>query len=269
MKFSIVYFTYRPGGLDMLIKSLSKQTYDDYELIIVDDYADRDFDAVSKYIKSYGIDDFKLLRSKKKCYEDIAFNQVNAFNTGLLKCTGDVNIIIEDYAWLKPDGLEKWKNTYDSIGYDTLITGVGNVFSYREPEKIDDISVWHKEHDGDFSASTPMGVWTPETWEWFYSAVPMECWDEMNGLDERFDYHNQLPCMLFPLQAKLNGYKFMTDRDNSIDLVHHRDWTNFDARHWYINRTQNPKYPLKQVNELYKRSPNCYTVSEERRCLDE
>lgn len=40
-KFSIVFPTYRPGSMDLLFTSLSKQTYKNFELILVDDYPQR------------------------------------------------------------------------------------------------------------------------------------------------------------------------------------------------------------------------------------
>ena len=87
-KLSIIYITYRPGGMDVLCNSLKRQTYKDYELIVVDDYPNRD---LKEYFDGNGIPITYYGPSKEKHYKDTPFGQVNAFNTGILKATGEKN----------------------------------------------------------------------------------------------------------------------------------------------------------------------------------
>ena len=54
MLVSVISLTYRPGGFDVLADGLQGQTYQDYELICVDEAVHRR-DAVFNYLKKRGI----------------------------------------------------------------------------------------------------------------------------------------------------------------------------------------------------------------------
>jgi len=261
-KLSLIYFTYRPGGFDMLCPSLANQTYDNYELIVVDDMPGRD---TAEYIKNYDIPLTYCGPSKKKCYPDTPFGQINAINTGLLKSSGDITIIIEDYAWLRPGSLERWCEIFDEKGLDTLITGVGEYWDYKPPENFGHVTVWNEPFNGDFTKCTHKGLWKPDIFEYFYSGIPMEIWEKLNGFDEQLDYWNTWPAMLWPEFCKLAGYKFYTDDVNRIDLIDHRMWTAGDAALWWINNTYKGvqfKEPWNIIWDTY--APNCFNLKEER-----
>jgi glycosyltransferase involved in cell wall biosynthesis len=259
-KLSLIYFTYRPGAMDMLAGSLMQQTYDNYELIVVDDMPGRNlttyFEDCNIPLRYYG-------PSKKKCYPDTPFNQVNAINTGVIKATGDITILIEDYAWLRPGSLERWCQAFDEKGPDTLISGVGEYWNYKPPEKIDPITAWNEPFTGDTSKCTHLGTWKPDEFEFFYSGVSMPAWEHLNGMDERLDYWNTWPALIWIPVCKDAGLKFYVDAGNVIDLVDHRRWTVKDDSLWWINNTyrgQQPKRPYEvKWNTV---APNCFNLKE-------
>lgn len=65
------------GNIERLLMSLSKQTYKNFELIIVSD--NKNIECLEKYRKSI---DIKLINSNK--------NNVNNFNVGLIHRTGEI-----------------------------------------------------------------------------------------------------------------------------------------------------------------------------------
>jgi len=262
LNLSLVYFTYRPGGMDMLANSLEKQTYERYELIIIDDLPNRN---LTDYFEDKNIPLAYYGPSKKKCYPDTPFNQINAINTGLLQAAGNVAILIEDYAWLRPKTLERWNQICKIKGPKTMIAGVGEYWGYKPPENIGDITVWNEEFKGDFSKCEPMGTWRPEVFEYFYSAMPMPALEYMNAMDERLDYWNQWPALMWPEMCKWVGINFYTDDENKVDLIDHRRWNQGDEKWWWINRTYTGGM-VKQPKDFSWDipAPNCFNLAEDR-----
>jgi len=268
---SLVYFTYRPGGFDMLCGSLMEQTYDNYELIVIDDLPDRN---LVNYIEDCGIPLTYYGPSKEKCYPDTPFNQVNAVNSGLLQARGDIVILIEDYVWLRPNTLERWCQIFDEKGADTFITGVGEYWGHKKPEKIGPITVWNEPFDGDFTGCTHKGTWRPDVFEYFYSGMAMSTLEKLNGMNERLDYWNTWPCLVWPRVLSKIGIKFYTDDENMIDLIDHRHWTAEKESWWWINKTYSgPRTPQIEQKMLVDASkvkwcgyaPNCFNLKEDRR----
>ena len=148
MFFTIIYFTYRPGGIDMLAHSLEKQIHRDYELIVVDDLKGRD---CKKYLEEHDIPVKYYGPSKPKCYPDTPFGGCNAVNTGLLKASKqcDATILVEDYAWLMPDAIQRWENKINEMGDMYLMTGVGVEWKYKPPQHLGYVTVWDEEFTGD------------------------------------------------------------------------------------------------------------------------
>lgn len=248
---SILYFTYRPGGMDVLLNSLVKLEHANYELIVVDDYANRNlrdkFEDAGVPVGFWG-------KSKPKQYPDTPFGQINAVNTGLLQCAGDYVVIVEDYTWVPKTFVLDWENAISRHPKNTFISGIGSEWSYKEPEIVDDYSAWHVPFDGDFSKCARLRGWNPSEWEWFNSGSSMENWETLNGLDERMDYWNTLPCEIFPTIVKRAGFKIGVDNKLHVDMIDHRGWMNFDPRMWYINRTS-----VSHRGDVWFEDPNWYT----------
>lgn len=278
-RISLLYHTYRPGGLDLLCNSLKTQTYDNWELSIVDDYEPRCHGTeVKDYFEDAGIPLVYHGPSKKKCYPDTPFGQANAMNTGLLQASGDIAVIVEDYIWITPKSLEKWNRRYNDLGLSFFITSVGIEWTYKKPDRIGDITVWDEAFTGDFSKCTVAQLWIPgihrnrthwETektwgweWDWHYSAGPMSAWEAINGVDERYDYWRLYPSMFFPSQVKAHGYRFYPDAGHLIYMIDHREW-DYSNPFWHVDRIceDNPR----RLTHIYKYSPNCFDLGVDRR----
>jgi FkbM family methyltransferase len=276
---SLVYLTYRPGGFDLLADCLKRQIYKNWELVVVDDYPGRD---VSSYLTEQGLPLSHYTDSKKKCYRDAPFGQVNAMNTGLLHASGELVVFMHDYQWIPGNALGRWNIYYQDKMKTTLASGVGIEVSYRGGFKTGNISIFDPPFNGwqpyvepalsrfYRSAVSGGGIWNPGVsnpndppFENFYAAFPMEYLDNVNGFDEREDYNHQFPLYGNVRQAELNGYKVTVDGDNIIYYLMHRGWQLDDPKLWHVVKVaKNTKYHGGVVWE--KISPNNFDVKSER-----
>ena len=262
LKLSLIYFTYRPGGFDMLANSLAKQTYKNYELIVVDDCPGRN---LTKYLEDKGIPVAWYGPSKEKTYPDTPFNQVNAINTGIIHASGSLTILIEDYIWLAPDSLEKWNTVYNAMPNAVLTMTAAVVWGYKPPELISDVTVWKSEFNGDFSKCKLKSLWVAgiyddNPWDWYYSAVPMDAWRLMNGVDERFDYWRGYPGQYFARQCRMNGLHFYLDISHVVHVIDHQGWDFGDKKKWHISQKGEAEKRYKPITEIYHRSPNNFSL---------
>jgi glycosyltransferase involved in cell wall biosynthesis len=255
----------------MLCHALKQQTYQNYELIIVDDYAPRDHKAVEDYFHDNGVPLKKIMPSKEPCYKDTAYNQVNALNTGLLESAGDVSLIMEDYGWPMKHSLKQWNDIYNKDGLKFLMTAAGIIWNYKPPERIHDIYAWNEPFDNfdkfltecEMSLLWVPGIYRNTPWDWHYCAVPMHAWEKMNGLDERYDYFRLYPCFYFPHQYTMNGYKIKCNVDNMFHLIEHKTWNIGQNEWWCVDRMGKPG-GYQTLKSLYARSPNCFDLREDR-----
>lgn len=266
MKLSVIYPTNRLGGFDMMINCLKNQTYKDWELIVIDDYPERN---LQDYILKQGIPITYYGKSKEKTYNDTPFPFSNVFNSGLLQATGDIVIFFQDYQWIPSYSLERWNTMYQNK-MDALITAIGIEISYigkfqpgqisifdppftgwetvREPQRgkfVRSAKTTPGYPDGlfipgrDLIARRQTNVFTdgfsPETspgmelpYEFFYGAFPMEFLEKINGFDERCDYHVEFTHRVVMHQAMKLNYKFVVDLANYCYYVNHRSWEMFN-----------------------------------------
>lgn len=106
-KISVVFVTNRSGAIEYLNKQLSKQTLQNFEVIIANDSED-----------SGGF------KPRQKDDGD-AWNLNKAYNDCLDKVTGDLVVFLQDFIWIPANGLERFWEVHE-IYPDDLITGVGH-----------------------------------------------------------------------------------------------------------------------------------------------
>ena len=80
---SIVFVTKRPGGYDVLLEALARQSSRNYELICVDELADHRAHAVKEMAARLQVNLAAITRSKPKTHPETRFGIANAINTGL------------------------------------------------------------------------------------------------------------------------------------------------------------------------------------------
>lgn len=105
MKFSITIPSYKSRYLREAIESIVSQTYNDWELIIVDDSSPENLHAIAEPFLSDSR--IRYYRNEKNCG---AVNVVDNWNICLAYCSGDYVICIGDDDRLKPWCLEEYKH---------------------------------------------------------------------------------------------------------------------------------------------------------------
>lgn len=164
MKFSITIPAYKSKFLKEAIESVMSQTYQDWELIIVDDCSPENlFSIVKPYIEDYRV---RYYRNDKNCG---AVDVVDNWNISLGYCTGDYVICIGDDDRLLPSCLEEYKkliekhpnlNVYHAK--TQIIDEDGNIVDYQEErpefETVDEMILYQwkdnrKQFLGDFLIS--------------------------------------------------------------------------------------------------------------------
>ncbi len=235
---SIVYLTYRPGGLDLLVESLAQQPPSLYELLIVDDFPGRvERGEATEYILSRGLPLAWHGVSKAPCYPEKKRNGLAcAMNTAAGRVTTGHVIFVSDFVWLPPGQIVQWIVSINDYQPNTLISGIGSVRKSEPPHYHGDISIWH-------GAPYPYCVrhiheeteeWIPRVFETFYYCHPMALLEKTNGIDEMTDCgHISWSMQVTELQGKSHGYHLVVDRRLRVYMVNHRLWKETDKELWH------------------------------------
>lgn len=95
--------TYRLGGIDCLVKSITRQTYpkDRMQVVLVDALADRRWKPVRDYWRDHGLGSVDLYHLEVPDF-DWRQSYARSFNTGLREATGEIVIVWPDYTLAPP-----------------------------------------------------------------------------------------------------------------------------------------------------------------------
>lgn len=255
MEFSIVYTTYRPGSFDVLADSLQHQTFKDYELIVIDDFEVDRREVVRKYLESRGIVVSYVGPSKPKCFPELAANIMNAVNTGLLLSNGDTIVLLQDYIWLPPPFLQKIVDRRKTLGDKHCIVIPAHMWEDPRQRNNDGIiSIWEQEWKGSPQANgcTVTFSWVPERWETACIAIPWSVVAAMNGFPECLDAYMAHPMEPVDKRFSLAGATPLTDTDNFMEMVNHREWLPHELWH-------QPKRKPKGSTKYVERE-NCFDL---------
>lgn len=228
-KFSIIYLTYRPGGIDMLADGLAHQTCQDYELIMVDERVDL-HKARGEYLKEHNVKVAAISQSKKKCFPDTAFNLINAYNTGVLLSQGDYIIIMNDFTWLPPTALAYFEYAMKYSPPETVISGSADYSMTQKPPRADcindPITVWERPWFGTPEANgyAHGEIWVGNPMELFYTCLPYSLLVKMHGFPECYDNHKANQVVPTYEKIILDGGRVHNDRINQCFMIHCREW---------------------------------------------
>lgn len=133
-QFSILIPTYKSQFLSDAIESCLQQTYNDYEIIIVDDASPEN---ISEVVNKYEDKRIKYFRNEKNCG---AINVVDNWNICLSHATGDYVICIGDDDMLLPNCLDEYNkliDKYPNLGvyhaWTEIIDEEGKYLNYQSP----------------------------------------------------------------------------------------------------------------------------------------
>lgn len=212
-KVTIIVPTARFGGLDIIHDNVMRQTYRDFECIVVDELKrshlpqDKCFtiiDAPEKDPKMY-------------------WNLDKSLNHAIRLAKGEVIVLLNDYIWIPDDALERLIKLHED-DRPCLVTGVGH--QYVAPPADDPkglYSVWNPfpgRPSGDKIFTDPRvkgkGVYicTPVEWEGNWACFAKEIWEKIGGFDEEFDAGWGYDNVNFAERAQLAGFNTFLDLEN-------------------------------------------------------
>lgn len=217
---SIISPTVRPEGLEMVSKSLKRQTNKDFEWIIITPNPD----------KVVGLDAIVLQDPPKEEGDYWTFNK--AMNNAVEKAKGELIVSIQDYTGFLPEGLAKFWYFFEN-GYEkALVSGVGDKYNeagqrvWSDPRKRTDQGTFYECYPNDI--------------EFNYCSVPKQAFYEVGGMDEYLDKFAGMDHISLQERLDAVGYKFYLDQTNeSKSLVHDRlpEWDDNHAMHGgYLER---------------------------------
>jgi glycosyltransferase involved in cell wall biosynthesis len=249
--------------MEFLAKSFGEQTDKDYELIVVDGYPGRPQRGnACEYLLDHKVRVGWYSEPKSKRYNTHT-GFANAMNTGVIQAKGKWCVFLHDYCFIPDDAVARWKVSIEDNGLRSLICGFARRYDpvHLPNQWEDDISIWQgAEQD----ASVPIYIvedWVPKLWEVFYSAIPTEFLEHINGWDERADDHTTWPLCSILVQAILNDIRLEVDRNLVCHMIDHRDWHKHYPNHvWNYAQLDEPKEP-----GWYRISPNPYSMRDERK----
>lgn len=233
MEVSVLYVTNRPGGIDVLKGNLERQTFRDFELVIIDGQM-RDMTILTAYLNGLGPN---LRQFTEPPRRDGALTNVwAAYNKGLHKCQGEYVVFLQDYIWIPAHGIARFVAAQKE--HPGFYTGVGNVG--EGPEKVDDgeLTIW-----GRYYYDPPerirwmdprIGGWDgrvlgiePDAWENNWACAPRWALVDLGGFDEEFDYGWGWAEKDLAYRARMLGHRCYMDTGNRCMAWWHDDfWPN-------------------------------------------
>jgi hypothetical protein len=254
-KISVLTVFKRPGGELLVKRCLEKQTFQDFEWIIV---------TPVKLVVTIP-DKTKVFPDPPKQDGDVwVLNK--AYNKAIKESSGELLVSIQDEIWFPPDGLEKFWFHYQDSGKKSCVTTIGDKYLRLDDFGKPEIKSWDdpRRHSNNLSYYECF----PNDWELNYASVPRAGMMEIGGFDESFDKYYGWDNVDVSLRLDHFGYKFYLDKANESKSLMQKmpvDWEEKNANAgWQTGNTdtffckilemrKSGKYPfkldyLKEVN---------------------
>lgn len=227
VKLTVYTPTIRRGWWNIMANNLSKQTYKNFEWIIVDDYpADRSGIA-KEYAEKYNLD-ISYMKGKERKVKR-TYGLCNANNTALAAATGEVLVFLQDFILIPEDGLEQIATLYRK-NPDTL-QGLPDMYFTPKVKPDKESEDWfHGNTDiiGDFIRQNVriqnLGLReteNPMDFEQNYGAIPVKIARELGGWYEFFDEGLGWDNTDMGWRALQKGYKILIDETNIAICIDH------------------------------------------------
>lgn len=205
---SVVTPSVRVKGLGMVEKSLLRQTYKNFEWIVVSPR------ECPTWIQSPDLNLVWIPDPPKKPGDYYGLNK--AWNEAFRRCRGELVVSIVDLLWFPPDTLERlWahyqanpKACIGAVGhqYDQIISG--------KPEN----KVWSdpRVRSGEYFYQIP-----PIDMELCIASIPRKAIEDVGGVDENFDRYAALSEKEMNMRIEQLGYTFHIDQSIEYRAFRH------------------------------------------------
>lgn len=192
MKISVITPSVRPNGLKIVEKALKRQTFTDFEWIVVSPH-------------NYRIITARWVKDPGKSEGDY-WSIYKSYNEAIRQSKGELIVTWQDCTFAGPDTLQKFWDHYQDEP-KTIVTGVGNKYSdetfmvqtWKDPRERDDQGTYY----GCFSNDIELNL----------ASFPKQSFYDVGGFDEYMDLYSSC-CGLDVLQRldALGGYDFKLDQ---------------------------------------------------------
>lgn len=169
---SVVTPTIRKEGLDIIKKSLEKQTWKSFEWIIGSPFDPEIEDG--KFFK---------VRWVKDDFKDGFWSLNRIYNKIFKECRGTVIVSLQDWIHIPPRGLEAFLEAFKEVG-EAVISGVGDQYEQLNEFGKPEVKIWSdpRKHDGGLYECYPNDA------EWNWCAFSKKFIYEVGGMDEQLDF---------------------------------------------------------------------------------
>lgn len=224
---SVITITIRPGFWNIMADNLSRQTYKNFEWIIVDDYEkDRSRIAV-KYAKKYKLNITYIRGDKVLGKYDRRYGLVRANNTGWKAAKGELTVWLQDFILIPKEGIERLVDVYRH-NPNTLIAPTDISYNCIQPNlenkedwfngKTDILTNIHwKNVRNTYQGLRPTDI--PYDFEMNWGAIPKQILDRLNGWWEFFDSGLGFDNADIAYRAMLSGCDVYIDDTNVAKSV--------------------------------------------------
>lgn len=256
---SVVYITNKYGGMDILKANLNRQTFYDYELIIIDALYDKRKDELAEYFKNHRLK--HLPEPDFKRDEGYVHLLARCWNTAFKACEGELIVALQDFIYIPPEGLSKFYAMNDYFRGNALISGVGHQYEYPGKDKIKNpeglITIFEKE----WTKKPERQIWTdprfrgfdlrsgqPIEWEANWACIPRDIILELGGMDEEYDKHGfGYDNTNIAERALMLGHPTYIDQSNECFAMRHDDWWENPLKK---NQIYADKYHFEIINKM-------------------
>lgn len=222
---SVITTTVRPAGLFIIYKCLSRQTYTNFEWIIIS--PPDNLIEIDRLVGHSGLNT-KILSDPPKKEGDF-WTLCKAWNKGYATASGELIVNIQDFIWFQPDTLDKFWNHYQT-NPRAIVSAVGHHYDRmgsREPEEM----VWEDPRIKD-KAFKKVG---PEEMEMSMCSVSRQAVIDCGGVDEEYDKGPGVQEKEMCLRLRILGYDTYLDQNIEYKAIHHPRLTNdWDDKYWSI-----------------------------------
>jgi glycosyltransferase involved in cell wall biosynthesis len=240
VRISVVTPSVRPEGLDIVKRSLDKQTFRDFEWIVVAPFWDKP-ETLPSGIRTCSVTEIIKLPDPPRNKDD-NYGLNKAWNAAFKVAKGELIISFVDMTWIPPDALQNfWYHYQDNP--KSLVGGVGNQYAEVQNGKPE-IMIWKdprmRMDQGSFYEINPIDL------EFCLTSVPKQAIFDIGGWDEAWDKYAALSEKEACLRMDKLGYKFYLDQSIEYRALTHPRLT----KDWEERYRAGCKYMEKCIHEI-------------------
>lgn len=199
-KVTVLTVTKRGGWASVAIESLERQTFKDFNWVIVYEPGEILYED-TKQLSESNLDITLVQAPAKKRPSNLNASD----NAGLRACTGKYVMFFQDLIILESDCLEKFVKLAKPDLFLTSLT--------KNPEG--------DEEDPRYTWQDEVRECYPQEWEENVALAPLKAFKELGGYDEEYDNGWAWNNCNVAERAEILGYRFLLDETNRPQLINH------------------------------------------------